>query len=110
MRHREAGLSALEFGKHTRHGHEDITAPVGILWASEGMCSVKEGGTSGWTPNCAAWGFMSANTNFRTGTNVLGDPSRLDVQEANLTCVIMRPLFVNCSHVHRARMQTRKPE
>jgi len=96
---RHDGLQAATFDREGPHGHEseDITQLSGLIWAGMLICSVTENGLCWFAPQCSTWTWMSRGTSRRSQEDCIGDESRADVSEANVTAMCMRWAYLPSS-------------
>ena len=83
------GLEAEAFDRN-RHRSENICRLEGLLYAASLIMQVKRGGCVWFAPQCSSWlTFLSAGHTKRCQGDELGDCSRRDVREANVTSMIV---------------------
>ena len=83
------GMEAEPFGRN-RHRSENICRLEGLLYAASLVMQVKRGGCVWFAPQCSSWlAFLSAGHTKRCQGDELGDWSRRDVREANVTPMVV---------------------
>ena len=91
--------------------HQDITSPVGLLYAAFLVMSIVVGGTLWLSPSCSSWLSYMSRFNFgrgSAGAAVLGNDSKPAVKEANTTALFTSWLIV-LAHVRGVKFGYENP-